>query len=197
MVVSRGAGSGTSALSSTTMTHSLKDTLAVTGNSNHLLGFINHYEAQIAARGEESCSLSDAPSYYAWLCVTSEYVYYAVKKLIFFESLASDSAVFDLPYSKVLDRLLGMAEVTQPLKDDVLLFARIRHLLVHKGFPNPHDAPTAKARTLANDIMYQTAEVWEVCNRIRNPREYSDLKLVFSRVIRDLANLHGAFEFSF
>jgi len=179
------------------MTHSLTETLAVLGNSNHLLGFIEHYEAQIEVRRGEASSLSYAPNYYAWLSVTSEYVYYAVKQLVFLRSQASDTAVFNLTCTKLLEQLWAIAGVTQRLKDDILLFARIRHLLVHKGFPNPHDVPTLKERSLEDGVEYTANEVWEVRNRLKSPREYTDFKPVFARVIQELAGLRGTFKMSF
>jgi hypothetical protein len=179
------------------MTRSLTDTLAVLGNRNHLLGFIKHYEEQIEIRKEITRPLTDAPNYYAWLCVTSEFAYYAVKQLVFLRSKASDSAVFEDGYKKVLDTLWCIPEVTPQTKDDVLLFAKIRHLLVHKGFPNPHDAPTSKTRELTANDRYDAADVWDVCRRVRSPGEFSTLKPAFTRLLRDLAALQGAVELSF
>jgi hypothetical protein len=171
------------------MPNSPTDTLALIGNASFFLGFLRHYHQQIVDRCESNRPLSDAPNYYAWLVTASEYVCYAVKQLIFLRSESAQSEVFNWTYSRLLDTLFIMEGISPELRDDVLLFARIRHLLVHKGFPNPHDTPSADERKLADGVIYTMSEVWNLRDRIRHPSAYDSLKATFDRTVRALEKL--------
>lgn len=179
------------------MKHSLSDTLAVFGNDNHVPNFISQFEREIEVRNEPTKVLADAPNYFAWLCLTSEYAYYMVKRMLFLRKDGGDSTVFNLPYKTLLDRLFEVAAVSVELRDDILLFARIRHLIVHKGFPNPHDEPAADERELAGGVVYSKRDVWEVCKRLRSPSTYPDLKSAFVRVRQGIQALQGNVSFQY
>lgn len=155
----------------------LHDTLAVFGNSNYIGGYITYFEEQIVIRNETQRYLEDCPNYYAWLLLASEHVYYRIRELLYFNR--DNEEAFDDTYRKLMDALLTDHSLSKKDREDILLFARIRHLLVHKGFPNPHRAPAQKNRLLASGIGYSEDDVTLVCERIRRPAEFTVLRQSF------------------
>ena len=173
------------------------EALAGLGNSSHLYGYIMEYEKRIDAEKETAKSLAECPNYYAWVTVASEFVYYTVKETLFLGGNATNVDIYELGYADLLNRIFADPKMTPALKDDLLLFARIRHLIVHKGFPNPHQAPSRAERTLAKGEVYDFASVWEVARRLRGPSGFPSLKDAFRRVQSGLREIRGPFSKSF
>lgn len=173
------------------------DTLATLGNSNIIGGYLKHYEDEITRRHETTQPLACAPNYYAWLCVASEYVLYSVRQIIFLKSKADESEVFDMAYARLLDRLKEVAEVPSETQADILLFLKIRHIVVHKGFPNLHDVPSNSTRALAKGVAFTYEDVREIRSRVMRPDEFPSLREQFKRVGGSLWKLQGPFKLEF
>lgn len=173
------------------MTISLQDTVAAIGNSSHIGEYIRYFEKQIEERNELSRPLSDCPNYFAWLATSSEYVCYRIRELIYFNK--NDHEAFDWSYKHLLDTLSEFNMPEDAMKN-IFLFVKIRHLLVHKGFPNPHAEPTKNCRPIANSAPYDSDDVWKICERLRDPKSFSLLKKEFSSAMTDLGLLQVPFK---
>ncbi|WFP49786.1 hypothetical protein PL263_17000 [Methylomonas sp. EFPC3] len=165
----------------------MQDTLAVTGNIHHLSGYISYFEHQVEARRECDNILTECPNYFAWLYISSESIYYKIKELIYFNE--KDHTVFDKPYSELLNLLFSSFALSNEGKKRVLIFSKIRHLLVHKGFPNPHFTPSNTPRRLASDIPFDLDDVWNVCEKLRDPKVYFDLKTDYYLILNELDSM--------
>lgn len=176
------------------MTISLRDTVAAMGNSIHIGEYIKYFEKQIGERNELSRPLSDCPNYFAWLNTSSEYVCYRIRELVYFNT--NDHESFNQSYKSLLDTLPKFNIPDDAMKN-ICLFVKIRHLLVHKGFPTPHIAPTENGRPIANGVLYDKDEVWEICERLRDSKNFSSLKKEFSRAMTDLGALQVPFKHYF
>lgn len=150
-----------------------KDSLALFGNSNHLNGFIKNYEQGIRQENEEEKGLSEAPNYYAWLCAASGLVYYRIRRAIYVND--DDHEAFDAPYKTLLDKFLSVQKLTKEQTESVLLFAKIRHLIVHKGFPNPHTAPSENEREISKGHRFDKNEVQALAEQLHSPSGFSEL----------------------
>lgn len=139
--------------------------------------------------------LTDCPNYFAWLFASSEYVYYMVREVLYVNH--EDHEVFDAPYKTILDRLFANSNFGNKQKEDILFFAKIRHLMIHKGFPNPNLAPTMQARALASGIVFDNQEVWRVTHLVRDPKNFSQLKATLTSVIADLSSVQKEFVHKF
>jgi len=172
------------------------DVFADMGNISYIGTYISYFESQIEVRNEENSYLSDCPNYYAWLLITSEHLYYRVKRLLFFKN--KDHSIFNKPYKETLDMLFEDDEYKTKINDDtkknIELFAQIRHLLIHKYFPNPLKATTCDERKLTSEIKYTKEDVWSVCKRLRSPKEYSSLRKSFYDAIRALEKMDKEME---
>jgi hypothetical protein len=174
-----------------------KDLLGTLGNSNVLWGYLSVYEKAVAAGNETTKGIAQAPNYYAWLATASEYVYSQVKETLFLMGGATEPALFDADYKRVLNRIFADPKMTPALRDDILLFARIRHLVVHKGFPNTLTAPANAERELAAGVVYDFQAVKETAERVGVPAEFPALKEAFRRVLGGLRSVRGPIEIGF
>ena len=153
---------------------SLTESLTVFGNSNHLGGFLQDYERGIDQNNEIEKPLTKAPNYFAWINVASEQVFYRIRELIYVNT--EDDQVFDASYKSLLDHVIESYRLTVEQIDAILLFAKIRHLLVHKGFPNPHTAPSENSRSIAKGHPFAVEDVNALAERLETPSCYIELK---------------------
>ncbi|MFA7369347.1 MAG: hypothetical protein WC334_06860 [Kiritimatiellales bacterium] len=157
-----------------------KEFFAVTGNSNHIPSYLDYFESNI----EQGRCLIDSPNYYAWLCIASERVLYRLREMIFFNE--KDPEIFDCNYRPLIDRAFSNYSFDAKDKESILLFAKIRHIIVHKGFPNPHEIPSSNERSIANGTTFGKAEVWELVRFLRSPANFHDLKEKYDKAIRSI-----------
>jgi hypothetical protein len=163
-----------------------KEVFAVDGNSNHISSYLDYFESNM----EQGRCLIDSPNYYAWLCIASERVLYRLREMIFFDE--KDPEIFNLEYKKLIDRAFFNYSFDAKEKDSILLFVKIRHIIVHKGFPNPHEIPSSKERSVANDITFGKAEVWELVRYLRFPENFRDLREKYDKAIRSICEKEKA-----
>jgi len=160
------------------------DALSVFGNTNYLDGFIYHLEAQIELREEFKRPLNEAPNYYAWLSMTSERIFYRIREVHF--SKYKDNEVFDHQYKKLLDSLFNDIDFHREQKESIILFAKIRHILVHKGFPNPHIVPAGNLRPITKGVVLTPEETKEVCEYLFNTSNFNTLKAKYTAITKEL-----------
>lgn len=109
------------------------------GNLNHWGWWVATLESQIAERSEEKRPLADAPNYVAWLLMSAEHLAYRLRWHFYADGSFGEGIVFDEAYAALL---LRCKVIMPPGVHDAASFAiSVRHVLVHKGFPNPHLAP--------------------------------------------------------
>lgn len=168
-----------------------KEVLAVTGNSNYISSYLAYFESNI----EQGRYLSDSPDYYAWLCIASERVLYRLREMMFFNE--KDSGVFDLNYKPLIDRAFSNYSFDAKDKESILLFAKIRHIMVHKGFPNPHEIPSSNERPITNDTIFGKAEVWELVEYLRSLANFHDLKEKYNKAVGSICEKEKAIDHCF
>jgi hypothetical protein len=180
---------------------SIEESLSVFGNSNHLGGFLQDYETAIDQNGEVKKPLTKAPNYFAWINAASGQVFYRIREMIYINT--EDHAVFDAPYKSLLNHVLERYELTEEQIEAILLFAKIRHLLVHKGFPNPHIAPSENEREIAKDRSFDGSEVQSLAERLHSPACYTELRnvhrvamLAISSCEKEFTHYFGSFQVS-
>ena len=167
------------------------DLLGAIGNKNHTAAFLGHYSSEIDRNSERDKELHDAPNYYAWLCVASEHILYSARLYIY--RVTTDQAVFDYTYKKTLD---WFSDNSHPLSsgafDELVLFTKIRHILVHKGFPNPHEFPANNGRHITKGIVFTSDDVKTTTNDISNPSYHVVLAEAFERLQSELTQAQTA-----
>ena len=177
------------------MSISENDSLAVSGNSIHLAHIIGYFEKQIEKNGEVEKYLVDAPNYYAWLHIASEHMFYRIKELFYVNT--EDHKAFDLPYMTLLTQLLNDYSLTKEQIEAVLLFAKIRHLLVHKGFPHPHISPTQNSRKIATGYPFSAEMVSDLANVLKKPSCYPDLQKKYDLALHCIESVENEFVHDF
>jgi hypothetical protein len=173
----------------------MRESMSVFGNSHYQSDFLAYYESQIQENSETSKLLTQAPNYYAWIHIASENVYYRIKEMIYVNETNIES--FNFPYKRLLDHLFSSHDITQEQKDAILLFAKIRHLLVHKGFPNPHTAPSDDERKLTENFIFSSTEVKATTTLLRNPACFNELKDSFSLASKSISALQQEYDNEF
>ena len=174
---------------------SLRDSLAVFGNSNHFAGFLKYYETEIEKRCELEKSLAKAPNYYAWIHIAAEQVFYSIREMIYIND--KDEKAFDLSYKSLLNSLFSKSHLSREQVEAILLFAKIRHLLVHKGFPNPHVLPAENEREIANGYSFNVEEVQKIAEMLSSPKCFSNLKSKFSIAMKAISSIEQEFDHVF
>ena len=167
------------------MTINTHDTLSVFGNMNYLSGFIKHLESEIYRTGEFRNFLSEAPNYYNWLCIASEFVFYKIREVNYYKN--NNLHVFDDGYKKLLDQLFEDKNIDNNLKSKIIYFAKIRHILTHKGFPNPHIAPSSSEREITKGVFLKKEETKEICEKLFEPSIFPKLEEDFKIIIKELS----------
>lgn len=177
------------------MTINLIDTLSVFGNMNYLSGYISHLETEIVKNKETDGFLHEAPNYYYWLLSSSEYVYYKIRELLFYKN--KDYKVFDYSYKSLLDELFEKYGLCDQQKEYIIYFAKIRHILVHKGFPNPHIVPSENERPITKGVILKKDEMKRICDFLKEPKHYESLKIQYDLIIKEISKLKGSINLDF
>ncbi len=152
---------------------SYSESSALFGNSNVFNTLLKTYQNGFESNKEYGKSLEDAAHYFAWINIVPERVFYRIREMIYINT--EDHTVFDQPYRKLLDHLIQEHSLTDEELQSILLFAKIRHLIVHKGFPNPHSTPSEKSRDLAEGYPFPFEEVQALAQRLWTPKCFPEL----------------------
>ena len=147
------------------------DGIASLGNGAHWESWLALLERRINADREPEKTLSDAACYAAWLLLASEHVCYALRWHVYVLGDRNDGGVFDMPYAQLLRT--ASDRMPSDVAESATLAVRIRHVMVHKGFPNPQEAPTTNPNRARE---FSERDVWEVTNTIRQPANYFAIK---------------------
>jgi len=165
---------------------SLDESLVVFGNSNHLGHFLTYYETKIEEYGETEKDLTYAPNYFAWVYFASEQVFYRVKEMVCWNE--QNEKTFDWTYKTLLDHLFSTYTPDVKEREALLLFAKIRHILVHKGFPNPHVTPSNNKREIAKGHIFEVSEIIQLTSSLSSPKFYPSLRKKFSLAITAISS---------
>lgn len=177
------------------MSLSLKESLATLGNSNHLDGFLNEYKAAVLSNNEMDKPFTMAPNYYAWLSTASEQVFYRIREMIFVNT--GNIEVFDKPYRYLLDHIIDNQNLIKNQVNTIVFFAKIRHLMVHKGFPNPHESPSNNNREIAKGYKFTEEEVFELAKRLYLPKEFNNLVELHAEAMRAISQCENDYEYDY
>lgn len=172
-----------------------EESLAVFGNSNHLQGFLADYEKAIKDNEEFAKPLTHAPHYYAWIRTAAEQVYYRIREMLYVNR--EDEKVFDWEYKTLLDTLFGSHALSAEQQESIVLFAKMRQLLVHKGFPNPHASPSENSRDISRGRSFTPAQVQELAEYLRNPGVFHDLQAKYVIAMRAIGACEREFTQNF
>jgi hypothetical protein len=114
------------------------------GNDNIRSHHIVYFEEKLVENNENKLTdLSDAPNYYAWLCLMSEHLFWAMRSFCFRQNeLEHDD--FTLMYNPLMkkfsDTCRNLDSLTeaqlQNIFDKAVKVLELRHAIIHKGFPN-------------------------------------------------------------
>lgn len=151
------------------------------GNSNYIGLYLQYFEKQINIEQELQKDLANAPNYYAWVSIASENVLYDICKTIHWNT--DNYKIFDASYYKRLENILNAHSLTEEQKNSILLFLKIRHLMVHKGFPNLHEVPTKKSRKIAPDLFFDEHDVEILVEKLKKPSYFVELKQQYEKAI--------------
>ena len=125
--------------------------------------------------GETELPLTKAASYVVWLLFSSECIAYHLRKYLYIDSRFQKADVFDDGYDNLLNEC--RKEMPTDVFGDAEFAVKIRHIFVHKGFPNPHKSPASNNRG-----GFKETEVWEIRNTIKAPNNYHPIKSRFDAV---------------
>lgn len=170
----------------------LVDTLGFMGNGQLWRRHLYALEQAVEERSEAARDIFDAPMYFAWLSLSSEYVAIAIRRYLYVRSDLRKREVFDWRYGDLLDAIKPDAPAAAY---SAAVFAiRLRHLIVHKGFPNPHQAPLQKARTTGVGNLYDAAAVEAVRQEVGDPANFDTLKARIACITNWLQTTAGPLE---
>jgi hypothetical protein len=147
------------------------DGIASLGNLNHWGCWVAGLEAQIAERSEDKRALDGAPNYVAWLLMSAEHLTYRLRWHFYADGCFGDGKVFDARYSDLLERC--GAVMNEPVLSDAEFVINVRHVIVHKGFPNPQAAPMQREDA---GVFLMVRDV------IKEPRNYEAVRARFRAV---------------
>lgn len=125
----------------------------------------------------------------------SEQVFYRIKEMIYL--VEQDEKAFDQTYKWLIDHLISNYSLSGEQLDEILLFAKIRHILVHKGFPNPHVTPSQNKREIAKGYLFDASEVKELVHSLCSPKFYPSLRKKFSLAMRTISLFEGEIDQNF
>lgn len=160
----------------------LVDTLSVGGNNSFIYEQLKYFEDQIKLHSETGKNIYKAPNYYAWLLMASESVLYRIRELLYFNN--SDHNAFDEQYSKLLNKIFSSYRLLEKDKEDILFFAKTRHLLVHKGYPNQHVVPAEKAYNICSGYQFSKEDIQKHKEYLTNTKNFLEIKDRFYSTIR-------------
>lgn len=172
------------------------ESLNAFGNSSHLDNFLRIYEARIEKEGELQKPITEAPNYYAWIYFSSERMFYQIRKTLYINT--EDHAFFDASYSKLLNDLFTKYNLDQEQIDSILIFAKIRHLIVHKGFPNSHVAALErKNNEVAKGYPFTAEEVEYLAQKLYSPKFYIEFRQHYRNAMSAIDSFENDFTHNF
>jgi len=157
------------------------EALGAWGNSNHYLNYLNKFEHEIKSNKEYNKPLSDAANYFAWLLVAPMFIIHRIRELLFLDT--KDIKIFDCSFKDLLDNFNNNYNPDKEGFNCIMKFIKIRHLLIHKGFRNPHIKPSTNKTIIADGYPFKAKEVIELGNEIANPNNYDKLLQCFKIAI--------------
>jgi len=151
------------------------DGVSSLGNLNHWGGWRAALEEAIESKREQEKPLTCAASYVAWLLLSSEHIAYRLRWFLYARCDLQKPRVFDYCYQTLLN------ECQKAMPVDVYEYAKfavkVRHILIHKGFPNLQKAPMARWGGADSE-----AEFRQIRETIKNPGNYRLIKDRFDAV---------------
>lgn len=164
------------------------DAIAASGNMNHWGNWIHALEERL--RTQPPRYLSEAEDYVSWLLMSPEYTVYLLRWILFVKSNFIDQDVFDASYSNLLTRI--PADAPAIVQEHLRFAVTVRHILIHKGFPNQHEVPSNRESTAGKaDFIAQVREV------ILKPESFLMLKERFTVVAKWLSGQCSGVSFGF
>lgn len=174
---------------------SMHESLSVFGNSNYLRCFLHDYECKIEEDKEFDKPLFKALNYFSWINIASAQVFYRIREMIYVNT--ENEKVFDDSYKALLNYVIKECKLSDDDLDAIILFAKIRHLLVHKGFPNPHIAPTNKELEIATGRKFTAKEVNELASFLQKPSNYKFLQSKYEMAMKAIGSFEKEMEHNF
>jgi hypothetical protein len=148
------------------------DAIASLGNQSHWSSWLASLEMEIESRKEVDRPLTDAACYVSWLLLSAEYIVYRLRWHFYVESSFKYARIFDDSYGKLLAKCKVMPT---EIRKHMQFAVKVRHIFVHKGFPNPQEEPAKRS----DDLFSGEADVREIRDQIENPANYEKVKLKF------------------
>ncbi len=122
----------------------LGDLLGAFGNENIRGHHIEYFENELLRKNENELEdITLAPNYYAWLCLMTEHLFWAMRKFCFTQN-EFEHEKLTLIYNDLITnfcdtcRDLGFFSESNltDLFEKAVKVLEIRHAIIHKGFPN-------------------------------------------------------------
>lgn len=164
----------------------IKDVLASLGNLNIWGNHLKYFVQKVKELNEVDKFISEAPNYFAWINLASEYIAWYIRGYCFFNSQLNNDIVFDENYKALIDRFSEFPQVkkSETVLDNSIYFIKVRHIIVHKGFPNPHKIPSRASRPISKGVSFGEDDVWLVRNEIMEPKHFPIIYSKFESIIR-------------
>jgi hypothetical protein len=118
--------------------------LGAFGNENIRGNHIKYFENELLKKNEDKFEdITSAPNYYAWLCLMTEHLFWAMRNFCFQQS-EFEHKKLTLIYNELItnfcDTCRNMGVFSESKLKDLFEKAvkvlEIRHAIIHKGFPN-------------------------------------------------------------
>jgi hypothetical protein len=82
--------------------YQIKNVFASIGNQGIWGNHLKYFEQKIKELNEVDKTISNAPNYFAWISLASEYIAWNIKVFCFFHSDLNDEKVFDEGYKRLI-----------------------------------------------------------------------------------------------
>ena len=115
------------------------------GNDNIRGHHIAFFEKKlIESKENRNADISSAPYYYAWLCLITEHLFWAMRSFCYKTGEFKENDDLTLLYNNLITKFcdtcldLKLFDNTQLQNayDKAVTFLELRHAIIHKGFPN-------------------------------------------------------------
>ena len=152
------------------------DALASLGNQSYWSGWLSSLEMEIENRREVDGSLADAACYVSWLLLSAEYIVYRLRWYFYVVGDFKETQVFNYGYTRLLNKCIEA--MPTEIQEQAKFAVRVRHIFVHKGFPNPQEEPAKRS----DDFFSGETDVKETLDQIVDLANYEKVKLQFHAV---------------
>lgn len=170
--------------------YSFKEDLPLWNNTIVRDSILSNIEKSIIANHETSKSLIEAPNYYAWITIAPTCIFLKIQELVY--NAEDNIDVFDWGYRQLLNYVFNKIKHDELQINAILEFAKIRHLLAHKGFPDPHRIPSEgskKSREIATNYKFDYQQVHDLAKKLRSPSYFAELKAQYMTAVRAIDSL--------